>query len=225
MFEKIKQKVQQALKNVKNSNTLSEQKTTGHFNDEIARKTQWSPIKSGGSNFKTHDLVKKSMSVLTYKMSTGAKLFSGFFGFIGVSMAVGGLYLVFFQSNYVGLFLIMIGLMFAIVSFVIVISMASEIHLDRTIGMMYKGNNPPKLSGLHDKTDCVYFSNIHAIQIIKEYIRSDKSCYYSYEINFVLNDASRVNLVDHGNYSQIAKDAKEISQFIGKPVWDAVKLG
>ena len=63
--------------------------------------------------------------------------------------------------------------------------------------------------------------DVHALQLISEYCRSDKSSYYSYELNVVLEDGARVNIVDHGDHSRLREDAAALSAFLGKPVWDA----
>ncbi|MDP6491172.1 MAG: hypothetical protein QGG69_05335 [Kiritimatiellia bacterium] len=60
-------------------------------------------------------------------------------------------------------------------------------------------------------------------QLLSEYCRSDKSSYYSYELNLVLQDGSRINVVDHGNKTKLREDAATLSEFLGRPVWDAIQ--
>ena len=62
---------------------------------------------------------------------------------------------------------------------------------------------------------------IYAIQLLKEYCRGDKSSYYSYELNLVLEDASRINVVDHGKLNLIRSDAEKLAAFLDIPLWDA----
>lgn len=62
---------------------------------------------------------------------------------------------------------------------------------------------------------------VHALQIISEYIKTKKSSYYSYELNLVLDDGSRLNVVDHGNQSALQADARTLAEFLKKPLWDA----
>ncbi len=61
---------------------------------------------------------------------------------------------------------------------------------------------------------------MHALQLISEYV-SGKSSYYSYELNLVLDDGSRINVVDHGNLAAIREDAGKLALFLAKPLWDA----
>jgi hypothetical protein len=58
---------------------------------------------------------------------------------------------------------------------------------------------------------------------LTEYVSGNKSSYYSYELNLVLDDGSRINVVDHGNLERLRSDAQTLSQFLGKPVWDAIQ--
>lgn len=63
--------------------------------------------------------------------------------------------------------------------------------------------------------------NVRAIQVIGENCSGSKgSRYRSYEINLVLKDSSRVNVIDHGNLSQILLDAQQIATRLKVPVWD-----
>ena len=66
-------------------------------------------------------------------------------------------------------------------------------------------------------------SSIHALQLLSEFVSGSKSSYYSYELNLVLNDGSRINVVDHGNLERLRSDASALSRFLDKPVWDATR--
>ena len=224
MFKKIKEKILQKIEEAKRINEQKYENLIAKFNDEIAKKTQWSPLKKGGTNFKTHNLFKHSLMLMQYKISAGAKVFLGVFGVIGFSTLVVGLYIIFVKFQPVAWFILLFGTVFFGVSVFMYRTMGKPIIFDQSMGFVYKGFKQPKFSGAQEEnTELTYFSDIHAIQIIEEYIHSDKSRYYSYELNLVLKDANRVNIIDHGNYQQIAQDAQDIAKFIGVPIWDAVK--
>ena len=68
---------------------------------------------------------------------------------------------------------------------------------------------------------------VHALQIIAE-LCSNKTergrrtkTYHSYELNLVLEDGKRINVVDHGDQDSLREDAGTLSAFLGKPIWDA----
>ena len=64
--------------------------------------------------------------------------------------------------------------------------------------------------------------DIHALQLISEYCRGSKRSYYSYELNLVLRNGRRINVMDHGDSEKLREDAKTLSQFLEKPLWDAI---
>ena len=57
---------------------------------------------------------------------------------------------------------------------------------------------------------------------VRQACSGDKSRYYSYELNLVLEDGSRLNVIDHGNVEAIRADAQKLAAFLGKPLWDAI---
>ncbi len=61
------------------------------------------------------------------------------------------------------------------------------------------------------------------IQIITEKItrkddRGRKRVSHSHEVNLLMNDYSRVNIVDHSKKDIIIKDAKLLAEFLEKPI-------
>lgn len=197
------------------------------FNDTLAMETQWTPLKGGGSNFRSHKLVQVDYTRLEFKATIGAKLFSFIFISVGLAVPVfigmdtiqntGQL----FQSDFFfgGLF----GLIFFGVGSFMFYGYAKPVIFDRTKGMYWKGWKAPQQYLAENTVDeGSRIGNIHAIQLLSEYIRSDKSSYYSFELNLVLKDGSRMNVIDHGDAVRIREDAKVLSEFLGVPVWDAI---
>ena len=64
--------------------------------------------------------------------------------------------------------------------------------------------------------------NVEAIQLIREYVRGNKSSYYSYELNLICSDGSRINIVDHGALRKLREDAALLAEYLSIPVWDAI---
>ena len=108
------------------------------------------------------------------------------------------------------------------VGFFMLRSGTKPIVFDRRAGFFWRGRTAPHETFNRDEIkDHAELDQIHALQILSEYIRGNKSSYYSYEINLVLKDGRRVHVVDHGNIHQIREDAAKIGEFLGRPVWDA----
>lgn len=62
-------------------------------------------------------------------------------------------------------------------------------------------------------------SEIIAIQIIGELVRGKNKSYNSFELNLVLTDNTRRNVIDHGNLKSIISDAERLSHFLNIPIW------
>lgn len=97
----------------------------------------------------------------------------------------------------------------------------AAVVFDKNIRYFYKGTSK-KNGGIINENDEKYisFSKIHALQIVQKIAGTRKSSYYSYELNLVLKDATRINVVDHGNLKVIQSDAKMIGDFLNVSVWD-----
>lgn len=67
----------------------------------------------------------------------------------------------------------------------------------------------------------VPFSTIAGLQLLPEVISSEKNVTYtSWELNLVLEDGSRLNVVDHAKVEQLRAEAAQLSRLIDCPVWD-----
>ena len=87
------------------------------------------------------------------------------------------------------------------------------IVFDRGEGLFWKGK----------KTDSINLENIHAIQLIRECVAGDSESpsFYSYELNLVLDDGERRNVIDQGGQGRVVKYAEQLGQFLDVRVWDA----
>lgn len=67
----------------------------------------------------------------------------------------------------------------------------------------------------------VLLSEIAALQIIKERCRDEveRQGYYSYELNIVKYDGSRINVLDHYGRNEIETDTGKLAEQLGVPVW------
>ena len=190
------------------------------FDDEIAASTEWFPLQGGGSNFCTHRLVEQGPERLAFKASGLSLLMPSIFGFISIACLVSFLFV---NDTEKFSFLIPVGLAFSAVSILLTYFLGKPIVFDKFSGLYWKGRTrnglPPRKGEL---IHSALLSEVHAIQLIPEWVRGSENSYYSYELNLVLNDCRRMNVVDHGGRSCIREDADILSQFLGVPVWDAI---
>jgi hypothetical protein len=196
------------------------------FGDEVAMKTEWSPLKGGGSNFQTHKLVVMNYNRFEFKSTLGAKIFSFIFLTVGIAMPIlFGREMIYeirdlYQSEF--LFILLFGLVFTTVGGWLFYSFAKPVIFDKTLGLYWKGWNKPKhYMAKMEEGISSRIGDIYALQIIPELIRSDNKSYVSYELNLVLEDGSRMNVVDHGSPEKIRDDAKKLAEFLDVSIWDA----
>ena len=188
----------------------------------LKHKVEITPLKPGGSNFKTHTLVESSSSQLSYRPSVGGALFG--FLFFGIGLG----FVIFNMSSADGLmnnpslfnlFGLAFGLIFAFVGGYILYHLYKPRVFDKQSGYYYKGYNfKPNERELEHQFK---LNTIVAVQIIGETIRDSDGSYGSYELNLVLEDSSRRNVVDHGSLKAIIDDAHIISTFLNVPIWHA----
>lgn len=190
--------------------------------NSIKKNVSITPLKPGGSNFKTHVLIEKTSSQLRYRPSVGGALFGFIFFAIGFGFLIFniGFNKWFIQEpslfNFFGL---AFGLVFAISGGYMLYTLYKPRVFDKQSGYYYKGYNfkPNERKLKHQ----FRLRTIIAIQIIGESIRSKNGSYGSFELNLVLEDATRRNVIDHGNLKSIIDDAHVISSFLNVPIWHA----
>jgi hypothetical protein len=190
--------------------------------DEIAMKTSWSPVKGGGANFQTHHLVEIDPHRTEFRASRGMVLFGGLFMVIGL----GALTIMVLANQEAPaltmIFPVLIGLVFAGIGGGILYFGLAPIVFDKRRGEYWKGRVAPYEASNRDGIKhYAKLEGVRALQIISERCQSKNSSYYSYELNLVLEDGSRKNVIDHGNLERLRADAEKLAAFLGKPVWDA----
>lgn len=90
------------------------------------------------------------------------------------------------------------------------------IVFDKREGLFWKGCKPQVMMPVDEVTTrYVRLESIHALQIIAEYISGKNGGYYSFELNLVLQDGNRINIVDHGRRGKLAEDAGVLAECPG----------
>ena len=199
----------------------------GIFRNPLAEKVSWSPQKSGGSNFKNFRLVLKDSRTLIYKPTSFSYVFSAFFLIAPVTFLF--IFSLNGEINQSDQFLKFPFILIIPIFIGTAVFMAYKIlrpqGFNKQLGYHYKSfKKPTSQREVPESNKWTKLDQIEAIQIIKERVRTKNSSYSSYELNLVLKDASRINVIDHSKYKQIQEDARVIADFIGIPYWDAVNM-
>lgn len=222
MFDKLKNTLKDAIENSTNRMTFD----PSRFDDPLATQIRWTPIKGGGSNFRTHKYYSEGGNQAGFKATFGAMTFSGIFMLAGLGISIGvpfgmvqdGESMIALQT----LFIVVFGLIFFGAGFFMFRSYSKPVVFDKMVGYFWKGwDKPERYKNNQNIEGSIKISDIHALQIVSEYIRGDKKSYYSYELNLVTRDGERHNVIDHGDRTDMIADANKLSDFLGIPVWDA----
>ena len=194
------------------------------FGDDLAMQTEWGPAKGGGTNMGTHKLKEVSPGRLEFKPTLAVYLFSGAFMLVGLAAAIGTTYAGFTEDVRALYFGVPFGVIFFLAGFFVLRSFAKPRVFDQNFGYYWKGKSQLLPNSIELLKEHSQLERIRALQIIRERCTSssDKGTrtYYSYELNLVLDDATRLNVIDHGKQALMQKDANTLAEFLGVPVWD-----
>lgn len=216
-LNKLKEKVEQA-KAASFANTADV--AHDRFNDEFSHQVDWGPLKPGGSNFGTHYLVAPESGgrMLIFKATKGGMAFGLIFLLIGLAILGFMIWRIVsgegFELLWVGLF---IGLPFTVAGFFLVRWLTKPRVFDLVSRDYYAGFKKPDRLQKDKLTD---LNRVKALQLITEKVSGSKSRYNSYELNLILDDGSRVSVVDHGHYEQMLLDAEQLAKALHVPLWD-----
>lgn len=224
MLEKWAEKIKQRMAALAAARPVFDPAKIG---DPLAERIEWTPLKKGGANFRTHKLVKTGERRVEFRATAGAILFCLVFFIVGAGAAV-----VIPLSRLSGggtgapasalVIAVLFGLVFMSAGGAMYYFMAAPVVFDKRLGLFWKGwKSPEHTFDRRSLKNLVELKNVHAIQIVSEYCRGEKNSYYSYEMNLAIEDGGRVNVVDHGNYAMLRQDADVLAKFLDKPVWDA----
>ena len=184
--------------------------------DSVAIRTRWDPLVGGGANFRTRNLVTVNPARVEFPASLGMRLFAGVFLLLGTGTAVVGV------LN-IQWFLLAFGTVFAAIGGGLLYFGTAPVVFDKRQGAFWRGRTAPNET-INRLTLKHYarLDDIHALQIIKEWVTGKDSSYDSFELNLVLTDGRRINVMDHGDYATLRANAETLAGFLGRPLWDTV---
>jgi len=183
--------------------------------EPVAALTTWEPLVGGGANFKTRRLVPVDGSRVEFPASAGARLFVGVFGAFGV----GSLAFAIGAGHWAPA---LFGVAFTGIGAALWWFGTTPVVFDRRQGAFWRGRTAPNETvNRAALKHYALLADIHALQILEERVASDDGAYSSYELNLVLRDGRRLNVMDHGDYEALRADAATMGTFLGCPVWDA----
>lgn len=216
MFSKIQQLIEERTQDAQAAVRDMEE----GFGDPLARQTQWTPVRSGGTKGWARRLVQSGSDRLTFR-PTKRKLL-----FCAVPVLVGVYIIVFqpIQNSGPSWSQSVVGLVFLAMGLMIGYRLCTPVVVDKRLGACWTGwRAPASAEAARDQDGGAALGDVRAVQVIPERLRNTESK-FSYEVNLVLADSNRINLVDHSRRSVIREDAQTLGRFLDVPVWDASSL-
>ncbi len=200
------------------------------FNDPVAEKTSWLPLKTKLDSSLFYSLSRFSSTQYRYQYSLLIRIVVISLGLIGALYLWGGID----SSLSRGITHSYSYFIIATVCFAFPIYFYKFVNnykvFDLGFGCYWVGGKKPKFSGrVTKKNRITYLDKVHAIQILSELVPTTHNrtlldiknqSYFSYELNLVLKNGSRVNVLDHDRKAQVLKDANLLSLFLNIPIWD-----
>jgi hypothetical protein len=191
--------------------------------DPIAAQIAWTPLARGGTSFRTRALVAVDASRLEFPATSGMRVFAAVFAGIGVVVIAVGIGVSEVAGVGITLALFGFGVIFTAIGVGLWRSETTPVVFDRRQDAFWRGRTPPSRSASRAALpEYAPLGDIHALQIIEERLSSRSGSFRSYELNLVLRDARRLNVLDHGDYPALRRDADTLAAFLACPVWDAV---
>lgn len=191
------------------------------FNDPIALKTSWRPQSKGGVKMRNMRLRTVSENRVEFEMTPMALLGPTIFMVATITFVAGILTL----KTPIGSFAFNLLSILALICFTIAAAMIRNDlvprQFDKELGYFWIGE--PEIAFKETKFvgEGCHLSEIHAVQLIQGSLRYD----INYEINLVMENGRRINLIGHVNRTALYDDAQELARFLRVPMWDATITG
>ena len=218
MLEKLQEKFEQAAKQAEVYN----RKLDETFKDPLARQTSWKPVERGGSSGRSRTLKQINPTRLEFKAAPLTLVLAGLAIAVGILVALTG----FIGAGSADWNRVVISIPLTAAGLFFWFQLTRPAILDKQTGFYWVGRNAPASpSAAREQANATMLSDVGAVQVIAEDVRTERGrTFRSFEINLVLYDGSRLNLVDHAKLSVIKADAQRVAEFLQVPLWDASEL-
>lgn len=182
----------------------------------------WEPIASDSSNFQTQKLVKGVNGILKIRPTFELIFFNLIFILIGLfALFIGIIFFLLADApmSYGGIIPTIVGGVFLCFG-------VSGMMPKKTAVFNLKHSLFSKEADDFRQNRQISFVQIHGLQLIEVFHpahrmhhNSRSHSYYSYELNLILKNSERVNLMSHGDKEAIILDAKQLAGYLSVPIW------
>jgi len=232
MLDRFKDKMLEYEKVARQESEALELKLREKFDDPIAKRADWHHLNKGsGSSSQDKKLTSVSGDRLRVVNTLGGMtipLLGAFGGIALIWIAIDSYFQIISSggepiSAKAFAFLLGVGILIMGPAF-LVLRPRNTLTFDKSAGYFWRGRKKP--SGDPENGDLFGLERIEGLQIPpRKHVQfrnnnQDRS-FYSYELNLIMDDNERINLMDHGDLVDIRTDAKKLSQYLNVPLFDA----
>lgn len=235
IIESIKKFIEEAQKKA-----LEKQEQYNNFinsiDDEIVKKAWFLPLKRWWANYKTHNFVIDSYWNYIFKVSLRFPFI--FVWFFTLPVAITMISLLWYISlnfnsldnnellNYLLPVIVfsIFPIIFVIIFYFIFVSKIFDFQNWYFYNLKYQNKLYSLLNEEKYKNKIIPISQIHALQIIRERVVTKNANYNSYELNLILKDSNRINVLDHWNYIILKENSEQIANRLWVKIWDFTTL-
>ena len=205
-----------------NANERKSQKIAS-LSDPVASKISWEPASKAGSSMKTHRIVKVGIDRMDFVPTFGTKITLILIIAVGVSLGVVSFFI--WRTEILPY---VIASAFVGVGTWCLLKLLRPIVFDKGNGMFRIGRATQRLRADSTSKNQARLNAIYAIQLLSKYTKSSGSDgrsggFTSFELNLILRDGERINVVDHGDLEALQEDAATLATFLDVPVWDVAR--
>jgi hypothetical protein len=194
------------------------------FGDLMPQSIEWTPLKGGGTNFKTHTLRQVGDLKMEFRTSLWTKLFCGMFVGLGLYVPIYHHAVQDIIESSVGplgesLIALGLGAILIFGGYKLWRIISGKRTFDKSTGRFINNGREYQIASLDE---------VVAIQLLTERIKSSersvgsssKTSFTSFELNLVLHNGKRIPVIDHSALKKLREDAETLSDFLGVPVWN-----
>ncbi len=187
----------------------------------------WTPVNTGSGNFHSHDLVSPGDGRMAFQPSRRFRIWSLLMLGIGPLLIWAGVALLRTALRegdddlVTPVVLIVAGITLPVIGAFLRGPGAIPIVFDKRLGHCWKDKRSPETTARRESLGSwTPLNRIAAVQWLRWTLQGRHGTHLIHELNLVLRDGSRINLVDHRSESAMGDEAGRLAGFLGVPVWE-----
>ncbi|MCB9914910.1 MAG: hypothetical protein H6828_07140 [Planctomycetes bacterium] len=179
---------------------------------------EWTPAlgkRSVSASFKSRELARDERGRYVLRATVGDRLFSGLFVTLGVGGLVAGGLMTRQEEGGLG------GLLLAVLVGGVFLGVGVYMWRHGNRRVIFDGlGNEVREEGRGEPRVLARYADVVGLQLLRKTVESDEGDWTSVELNLVTRDRRRHSLADHASRTALRRDAGQLADHLGVPLWD-----